>query len=46
MENKYIRRSRITEAKFRQIVKCFALDLATAQTAEMTLLSRKTVDAH
>ena len=44
MENKYVRRSYIAEAKIRQIVKCFALDLAAAQTAEKTLLNRKTVD--
>ena len=44
MENKYIHRSHITEAKFRQLVKCFALDLTAVQTAEMTLLNRKTVD--
>ncbi|MCL2856321.1 MAG: IS1595 family transposase, partial [Oscillospiraceae bacterium] len=27
MKNKYIRRSHLSEAKFRQIVKCFSLDL-------------------
>ena len=42
MENKYIRRSRLSEAKFRQAVKCFALDLTAAQAAEMTALNCKT----
>jgi len=44
MENKYIRRSHVNERVFRQLVKCFALDLTATQTAEMTGLNRKTVD--
>ena len=44
MENKYIRRSHLSEAKFRQLLKCFSLDLTATQTAEMTALNRKTVD--
>ena len=44
MENKYIRRSHLTEAKFRQIVKCFSVDLAATQTAEKTGVNRKTID--
>ena len=44
MENKYIRGSHINEAKFRQIIKCFVLDLTAIQTAEITSLNRKTVD--
>lgn len=44
MGNKYIRCSHLTEAKFRQLVKCFALDLTAVQTAEMAVLNRKTVD--
>jgi len=44
MENKYIKRSHINEAKFRHIMKCFSLDLTAVQTAEMTGLNRKTVD--
>ena len=44
MENKYIHRSHINEAKFRQIIKCFVLDLTATQTAEITSLNRKTVD--
>ena len=44
MENKYIRRSHISEAKFRQIIKCFSLDLTAVQTAEITSLNRNTID--
>jgi len=44
MKNKYIYRSHLTEAKFRQIVKCFSLDLTAVQTAEMTTVNRKTID--
>ena len=44
MKNKYIRRSHLSEAKFRQIVKCFSLDLTAMQTAQLTALNRNTVD--
>ena len=44
MENKYIHRSHLSEGKFRQIIKCFSLDLTATQTAEMTGLNRKTID--
>jgi len=44
MKNKYIYRSRITEAKFRQIVKLFTLDLTAAQITEIVGLNPKTVD--
>ena len=44
MENKYIHRSHLSEAKFRQIIKCFSLDLTATQTTKMTGLNRKTID--
>jgi len=44
MKNKYIQRSHLSESKFRQVVKCFALDLTATQTAEMTSLHRITID--
>ena len=34
-ENRYYRRSKISEAKFRQIVRLFALDLTATDTAEL-----------
>ena len=45
MKNKYIYHSKISEAKFRQIVKLFSLDLTATQIAELTNLNRKTIDA-
>ncbi|GHU55231.1 DDE transposase [Clostridia bacterium] len=45
MKNKYIYHSKISEAKFRQIVRHFALDLTALQTAELVGLHRNTVTA-
>ena len=42
MTNKYKKRSRISEAKIRQIMKLFALDIEATKIAELTGLSRKT----
>ena len=44
MRNKYINRSHISEAKFRQILKCFSLDITATDTAELALIDRKTVN--
>jgi len=44
MNNKYIHRAKISEAKFRQLVKYFAMDLTATQTAELTRLNRNTVN--
>ena len=44
MENKYVRRSKISEAKFRQIVKLFALDLTATQITEIMGINPKTTD--
>ncbi|AQT68510.1 Transposase [Anaerohalosphaera lusitana] len=44
MINKYKKRSKISEAKFRQIVKLFALDIEATKIAELTGLSRKTIN--
>ena len=44
MKNKYVKRSRISEAKFRQIVKLFSLDLTATQITEIVGLNPKTVD--
>lgn len=40
--NRYYRRSRIREAKFREFLRCFALDLTATQAAQMTGLSLRT----
>ena len=46
MKNKYARRSRISEAKFRDLIRCFALDLDACQIAAMTRLNRNTVNRY
>lgn len=43
MNNKYYNRSRISEAKFRQLIKCFSLDLTATETAELTGISLRSV---
>lgn len=42
--NRYYRRSRISQKKFRQLLRYFALDLTASKTAELTGLTRKTVN--
>lgn len=44
MKNKYIVRSRISEQKFRQIVKYFALDLEASKIAILTKISRRSIN--
>lgn len=43
--NRYFRYSKISEAKFRQLLRCFALDLTATQTSEITALSLRSVNA-
>ena len=42
--NRYYRRSRIAEKKFREIIKYYALDVTANRTAELTGLTHKTVN--
>jgi len=44
LKNKYANRSKISEAKFRELVKLFALNLEATQIAELTGLNRNTVN--
>ena len=44
--NRYKNRSRITNAKFRQILKLFCVDLNALQIAELTSLNRNTVNSY
>ena len=44
LKNKYANRSKISEAKFRELVKLFALNLEATQIAELTCLNRNTVN--
>jgi transposase-like protein len=43
MKNRYIKYSRLSEHVFRQILKCFAQDLDTYVTAEISGISRRSV---
>ena len=45
-KNKYINRSRVAEAKFRDLVKFFSLDLSAQQIAILTKLNRNTVNRY
>ncbi|MGZ3535699.1 MAG: IS1595 family transposase, partial [Thermodesulfobacteriota bacterium] len=44
--NKYIKRSRVSEAKFREFVRCFSLDLDAHKIAFLTGLNRNTVNRY
>ena len=44
MKSKYVNRAKISEAKFRQLVKLFSLDLTATQAAELTKLNRNTIN--
>ncbi len=44
-QNRYYKRSRITEAKFRQLVRLFAQDLPASDVAALSGLQRKTVNS-
>lgn len=43
VRNRYYRRAHLSEAKFRQVARLFALDLTATDAAELTGLTRKTV---
>ena len=44
MKNKYFIRSRISEAKFREIIKFFSVDLTATQIAVLSRTNRKTIN--
>jgi len=46
MKNRYRFRSRISEKKFREILKLFALDLEATKIAKLTGLNRKTINRY
>ena len=46
MSNKYIKRSHISEAKFRDIVRSFALDVNALKIASLTKLNRNTINRY
>ncbi len=44
MTNKYIYRSRISEAKFREVVRLFSLDIEASKIAKISKLNRNTIN--
>ena len=44
MKNRYFIRSRISEAKFREIIKLFSVDLTAIQIAVLSNVNRKTIN--
>ena len=44
MHNKYLYRSRISEAKFKEIIKLFSVDLNATQISKLTNLSRNSIN--
>lgn len=46
MGNKYAKRSKISEAKIRQVIRPFAVDLTAVQIAELTGLNRNSVNRY
>jgi len=44
MKNKYIKRSKISEVKFREIVRCFSLDIDAHTVTILTGLNRNTIN--
>lgn len=45
VKNRYYYRSRIREAKFRQLIRCFSLDFTATSTAQLTGISIRSVNA-
>ncbi|SMO85860.1 hypothetical protein SAMN06265218_1181, partial [Fodinibius sediminis] len=43
MINKYYKRSKISEAKFRQLIRYFSMDFTATDAAELTGISRRSV---
>lgn len=46
MKNKYAYRSRISEAKIRQLVKLFSVDLTASQIAKLSGVNRNTINRY
>ena len=45
MINRYKKVAHFSEAKFRQVLKCFSLDMTASDTAKMSGLSRNTINS-
>ena len=44
VKNRYYKRSRISEAKFRQLIRCFSMDFTATDTATLTQISIRSVN--
>ena len=44
MKNKYIKRSHISEKKFREIIKYFCMDFTASDVAKLSCISRVTIN--
>ena len=44
MKNKYMIRSRISEAKFREILKLFCLDIEAVKISKLSNISRQSIN--
>lgn len=45
VKNRYYRHSRISEKKFRQLLRCFAMDFTATDTATLTDISVRSVNS-
>lgn len=43
-KNRYLKHTHISERKFKEIVKCFSLDITATKTAQLTGVSRQTIN--
>jgi transposase len=43
-KNRYLKSAHISEAKFREILRCFSLDITATKTSELTSISRPTTN--
>lgn len=43
-KNRYLKRAKISESKFREILRCFSLDITATRTSELTGISRPTTN--
>lgn len=46
LANKYVKGAKISEVKFRMLMKCFTADLSATQTSEITGINRNTVNRY
>ncbi len=45
-KNRYIKKAHISERKFKEILRCFCLDLTAKQTSEITKINRNTINRY